>query len=96
MSQTIPDFYTTNDWISINAFLSIPVGTPLRLQNKSFNSWALLYEGDIPPAADSRDGEVITELTTMDGVKIIEEGSEEIWVTSWVIDRPATFNIQIV
>lgn len=94
MAQTIPDFYTSSVWVSINKALSIPVGTSIRLQNKSQGNWAILYEGDTPPALGSRDGEVITELATMDGVKIVDEGSEEIWVLSWIDDRPAIFNIQ--
>lgn len=78
MIVTLPDIRLVDDqWYSLNVLLSQPVGTYMRLRNKSSLS-AFVFKGDKPTVPNFG---TILEVTRNDGYYLeIPDGSAEVWV----------------
>lgn len=76
--KTLPDQKLLDDqWYSLNVLLSQPVGTYMRIRNKSSLS-AFVFKGEEPVVSNSG---TIIEGTRKDGYYLeIPDGSEEVWV----------------
>jgi hypothetical protein len=96
MSQTIPDIpISYAEWVDVNTLSGIPVGTATAIFNKG-DSALYLYEGDVAPAVDSKDGVILSTLYNPFGVANVLPGSERIWARCAVIYKNTRLGIQIV
>lgn len=79
MIETLSDVrLNDNEWYSLNTLLSQPVGSYIRLRNKSRHA-CLVFKG-VQPVADSTVGTILAE-TRNEGLYLeIPSGSEEVWV----------------
>lgn len=92
MAQTLNNYSISQGWVSLNTLSSIPVGEEMIITNKGVE-WVLLAEGT-EPAIDSKDGVLLTSVSTEDSSKGVVKGSLEIWAKSTDATNNAIVNIQ--
>ena len=84
---------TLEDWTSVNTLTSTDVGSQLTIQNEG-SHWFILFESPTKPAQDSRDGKSVTNLFQSGAIKLIESGSEEVWIRPSQYGQPINFSVQ--
>lgn len=78
MFVTLPLQLTTNDWISVNSVLGIPVGTYLKIYNNS-NKGCYLFKGT-QPSNDYIGGALLTPVFNFGSIYECHTDSAELWV----------------
>ena len=78
MFVTLPLQLTTNDWISVNSVLGIPVGTYLKIYNNS-NKGCYLFKGT-QPSNDYIGGALLTPVFNFGSIYECHTDAAELWV----------------
>lgn len=78
MFVTLPLQLTTNDWISVNSVLGIPVGTYLKIYNNS-NKGCYLFKGT-QPSNDYVGGALLTPVFNFGSIYECHTDAAELWV----------------
>ena len=81
------------DWSSVNVLSGLPIGTPMAIQLKT-NAMIILFESSTKPAAQSKNGVLVSNIFNEDSTKIITANSPEIWAKCANDYDSAIINIQ--
>lgn len=82
-----------SDWSSVNVLSGLSIGTPMAIQLKT-NAMIILFESDTKPAAQSKDGVLVSNIFNEDSTKIVIANSPEIWAKCANDYDNAIINIQ--